>query len=182
MTHNQEKIYSIFVWWFTVAFVVCVSACGEAEIGDSSQAGTVEEETAPLLQQRTIVDVIRTVIRGPGVKNPGSDNRTGVGPSLYNQGLDYLLTLPFNNPTAGPITQVSYNWSLSYRPVGLGVFLCRNNTGDCVDVTNFQSGIIHDFDGLTSNVPFIFRFFVEGSGIVNPPAIGLTDQVIISHS
>jgi hypothetical protein len=114
-------------------------------------------------------------------KSPGSESRTGVGPTIYNKNVLYTLTLPFAAPHAGPLTSVVYNWGLSYKPAGLTVYLCRNTTSTCVTITSLQSGSTTAFNPQTSNVPFILAFIVSGTGTMSP-AFGQTDQVIINHS
>jgi hypothetical protein len=69
---------------------------------------------------------------------------------------------------------------LSYRPLGLSVLLCRNTEASCIDVTNVGSGTTSAWSGQTSNVPFLFRFRVAGTGTMNA-AYGQTDQAIVNY-
>lgn len=143
-----------------------LSACA-AEIGDE-------------VSEQSETEVVGQASSELSLLSPGSSIRNGVGPNILLKSHLYTLSLP-QQGGAGVINDTRWTWSLSYRPVGLGVTLCRLNTSSCIDITNQQTGVTTAWAGLTSNVPFLFTFFVNGSGTVSPQAFGKSDQVIINY-
>lgn len=129
-----------------------------------------------------VVEVDESAVIASDVIEKATDARSATGPTLFARNFTYTLTLPYGGGASGTITSVSYKWSLSYKPAGLVVLLCRNGTTDCADVTTFGTGNQFLWNNKTSNVPFTFAFRVNGAaGAVNPQALGQTDQVQINY-
>jgi flagellar protein FlhE len=104
------------------------------------------------------------------------------GPTVFQKGAWYATAAI--NPI-GPVTNsnttttVNYSWSTSYRPTGLYVYLC--NYARCTSISTYQSGSTSAFYGDSANSQFAFYFYVAGSGLLNPPIYGATNQVIVNY-
>jgi Flagellar protein FlhE len=109
------------------------------------------------------------------------DQRIAVGPNVSSKNFDFTLTLPYGGGGSGTIVSMPYKWNLSYKPVGLVVFLCRNGTSNCITVTGAQTGTAFAFHGTASNVPFTYVFRVNGAGALSPTAFGQSDEVLINY-
>lgn len=137
----------------------------------AAETGYETDEEAELVEIREIQSELLAA---------GSSVRNGVGPNLLQKNWLYTLSLP-QQGGSGLITDVRWTWNLSYRPAGLSVDLCRQNSTSCISVTNNQTGTTTAWMGQTSNVPFLLNFFITGSGTISPTAFGKNDQVIINY-
>lgn len=108
---------------------------------------------------------------------------SAVGPTIYQKGTWFMLNLnPVGSvPASATITSVVYNWSVSYKPTGLIVYLCHNDTTACANVTSPQSASTIAFNNRTANKKMIFAFYVPGTGSLFPNVLGKTDQVIVNY-
>jgi hypothetical protein len=173
------------------------SACAGTDAGydvmDDDSDGVVQEEDQPIdngdgtfalpeswlenmveLEAEPTSDVIN--------KASGTDPRSGTGPSILSKNFLYSLTLPFTASHSGPITSIPYTWNVSPKPAGLEVRVCRVTTSSCSSNLTLQSGTVHTFDNLASNVAFFFTFRVPGTGNLSPTGQGQPDQIIINHN
>lgn len=113
----------------------------------------------------------------------GAWSNSAGGPTLYNKGVYYYLTLnPVGSiPATATITSVVWSWGLTSYPTGLVVYLCHDTTSACINVTSSGSGSTTSFNGLLANKKMIYAFGVAGSGTVSPTAYGQVDQVIVNY-
>jgi|SRR5690625_245960 len=108
---------------------------------------------------------------------------SAVGDNITQRGQLYTTSIPVlgSVPPGSTITSVNYNWSLSYIPAGLSVYLCYIDTTACVDVSSYQSGGLSNFNGLNADNNFVYAFVVSGSGVLFPIAYGQSNQIIVNY-
>lgn len=113
----------------------------------------------------------------------GSYASNSVGPTIYSKNYAYYNYFPIvgSHPSNGRITTVSYNWSFSYRPSGLNVWLCHGTTDACINVSSSQTGSTNAFANRSPTSQFFLVYWVSGSGTMTP-AYSNSHQVIVNYN
>jgi flagellar protein FlhE len=119
------------------------------------------------------------VPRGPS----GSYAADAMGATILAKNADYETTFTIGTPVpaGAAISNVSWKYGLSEKPVGFEAVLCWNNRQRCWNVTNNASGSTGTFNGKDAAQPFTLHYRVKGSGQLGPPARGEMNQVIVTY-
>jgi len=106
-----------------------------------------------------------------------------MGATILAKNADYETTFPIGTPVppGASISNVSWRYGLSEKPVGFEAVLCWNNRQRCWNVTNNASGSTGAFNGKDAAQPFTLHYRVKGGGQLGPPARGEMNQVIVTY-
>ncbi|MFJ9449451.1 flagellar protein FlhE [Herbaspirillum sp. NPDC101397] len=117
--------------------------------------------------------------RGPS----GSYAADAMGATILAKNADYETTFSISTPVppGATISNVSWRYGLSEKPVGFEAVLCWNNRQRCWNVTNNASGSTGAFNGKDAAQPFTLHYRVKGGGQLGPPARGEMNQVIVTY-
>jgi len=120
-----------------------------------------------------------TAPRGPS----GSYAADAMGATIVAKNADYETTFSIGTPVppGASISNVSWKYGLSEKPVGFEAVLCWNNRQRCWNVTNNASGSTGAFNGKDAARPFTLHYRVRGGGQLGPPARGEMNQVIVTY-
>lgn len=106
-----------------------------------------------------------------------------MGATILAKNADYETIFPISIPVppSATISNVSWKYGLSEKPVGFEAILCWNNRQRCWNVTNNASGNTGAFNGKDAAQPFTLHYRVKGGGQLGPPARGEMNQVIVTY-
>ncbi len=106
-----------------------------------------------------------------------------MGATILAKNADYETTFKVNAtvPAGASISNVSWQYGLSNKPVGFEAVLCWNNQQRCWNVTNSASGSTTAFNGKDASQPFTLHYRVKGGGQLGPPAQGEMNQIIVTY-
>lgn len=113
----------------------------------------------------------------------GSYSSEAMGATILAKNADYETTFRINLPVppGSRISNVSWRYGLSSKPVGFEAVLCWNNQQRCWNVTNNASGNTVAFNGKDATRPLTLHYRVKGGGQLGPPAQGEMNQVIVTY-
>lgn len=120
----------------------------------------------------------------PVRKGPSASySSEAMGAAILAKNADYETTFNISLPVppGSSISNVSWRYGLSLKPVGFEAVLCWNNQQRCWNVTNNASGNTAAFNGKDASRPFTLHYRVKGGGQLGEPARGEMNQVIVTY-
>jgi flagellar protein FlhE len=113
----------------------------------------------------------------------GSYSVDVVSATLYSKNIVYLTPFPLPPHLNARVTINSVLWKYGTRtqPTGFEAALCWKDGKTCINVTRYASGQSTDFNGRDAMQPFLLQYQVVGGGVLSPPVVGETAQIIVNY-
>lgn len=116
-------------------------------------------------------------------KPSGSYVSDAMGAAIQAKNVDYetIFKVSLPVPPGSTISNVSWKYGLSRKPIGFEAVLCWDNQQRCWNLTNNPSGNTQAFNGKNATRPFMLHYRVQGGGPLGPPALGEMNQLIVTY-
>ena len=106
-----------------------------------------------------------------------------MGATILAKNTDYQTLFPVTVqvPAGSTISNVSWRYGVSIKPVGFEAILCYADQQPCWNLTSNATGSTAAFNGRDASKPFILHYRVQGSTPLGTPAQGEIDQLIVNY-